>query len=268
MNSIVFFVEQIATGLYILIGIFGFLTLRSWLHHSTSLRATYYELERGIARERRGNAFANLLLLLELALLVIGLQRVVAPTLRATTSNTIQLALESDDGVFATYTPAPVEGGISIDASGVILGEQNPADLIQPTPTITPTPVGTIIPNAAAANCSNPSVQLMIPANGMVVFEPITVVGTASVENFAYYRFELLGSQTSGNFATLERDYTEPVPTMGDLGQFVPAFYRPGWYQFRVAVFDLTNTMRASCTINIYVSEPIPTPTPLSTAAR
>ncbi|MDX2160112.1 MAG: hypothetical protein SF162_02185 [bacterium] len=268
MSNAVFLIEQIATGLYILTAIFAFVALRSWMRASGQYRATYFELERDIARYRRGNALTALILLTEFALIIVGMQRIVAPTLRATTQNTVALNLEVDDGIFATFTPAPIESGIVIDASGVVLGEQNPADLIQPTPTITPTPVGTIIPNAAPANCTNPNVQVAIPANGMVVFEPISVIGTAFVDSFAYYRFELLGSGTSGSFATLERDYTEPVPSQGQLGQFVPAFYRPGWYQFRVAVFDLTNTMRASCTINIYVSEPIPTPTPLGTQTR
>jgi hypothetical protein len=265
MTGFVYFVEQVATGVYIFAALFAFLTLRGWMRSTRDLRGTYYELERGIARQRRGNAFTALILLIEGVLIVVGLQRVVAPTLRETTRVDVSVAMVVEDGVFATFTPAPVDSGIVIDASGIVLGEINPADQILPTPTITPTPVGTIIPNAPPANCDDPSVQLMIPANGMVVFEPITVMGSASVDDFAYYRFELLGNDTAGNFATLERDYTDPVAAAGELGQFVPAFYRPGLYQFRVAVFDLTNAMRASCTVNIYVSEPIPTPTPLGT---
>jgi len=267
MTGFVFLIEQIATGVYILVAIFAFLALRGWMRSSGDLRGTYYELEREIARSRRGNAFTALVLMIELILIVVGMQRVVAPTLRERNQIDVSVALVIEDGIFATFTPAPVNSGIVIDASGIVLGEINPADQIQPTPTITPTPVGTIIPNAPPANCTDPSVQLMIPANGMVVFEPITVMGVASIENFAYYRFELLGNDTAGNFATLERDYTEPVAATGELGQFVPAFYRPGLYQFRVAVFDLTNAMRASCTVNVYVSDPIPTPTPLGTQA-
>lgn len=268
MSSIVFLVEQVATGIYILVGVFLLVFVLQWRRATWSLRSARFELERSLAQNKRGNALTAVLVLAEIGLIVIGLQRVVAPRLRETEALTISVAMEIDDGIFATFTPVPVDSGIVIDSSGVILGEQNPADLVQPTPTITPTPVGTILPNAAPANCNNPLVQLMIPANGMVVFEPLAVIGVASVPDFAYYRFELLGSETSGNFATLERDYTEPVPSQGMLGQFVPAFYRPGWYQFRVAVFDLTNTMRAACTVNIYVSEPIPTPTPLGTETR
>jgi hypothetical protein len=265
MRSVVFAVEQLATGLYILTAVGIFFTLRRWMYARGEYRSTYYELERNLARYQRGNAFTTLVLLLEFALIVSGIQLVVAPTIRNTSEISVSVALDVQDGDFRTFTPEPIDQGAQIDSSGIILGEQNPADLIQPTPTITPTPVGTIIPNSPPADCPDERVQLQIPANGMVVFEPIAVVGVATVDNFAYYRFELRGESTTGNFATLERDYTEPIPAMGTLGQFVPAFYRPGLYQFRVAVFDLTNAMMVSCTVNIYISEPIPTATPLAT---
>jgi hypothetical protein len=101
----------------------------------------------------------------------------------------------------------------------------------------------------------------------MIVFEPINVVGIANAENFGFYRFELKGESTSGNFATIGVDGTQAMPEMGQLGQFVPSFYTPGEYQFRVSIFDTSSAPRASCTVTIYISEPIPTPTPLSTIA-
>jgi hypothetical protein len=96
----------------------------------------------------------------------------------------------------------------------------------------------------------------------MLVFEPINIRGVAATDNFAFYRFELKGPQTFENFAVL-RDYDQPVTQLGELGSFVPSVYEPGEYQFRLTVFDITNTVRASCTVTIYISEPIPTPTPL-----
>jgi hypothetical protein len=96
----------------------------------------------------------------------------------------------------------------------------------------------------------------------MLVFEAVNVIGTASTENFAFYRFEIKGPQTFGNFAVI-RTYDKPVAEKGLLGQFVPAFYQPGAYQFSVTVFDTTNTLKAGCTVNITITEPIPTPTPL-----
>ena len=267
MSSLIFLIEQMATGLYIITAVAVVLVGRAWMKAGSAYRGTYFELERDIARYRRGNAFTALVLLIEFALVIVGIQRVVAPTLRESLRDQPQrqIAVVSD-GEFRTPVP-PTFSAQVIDPSNVQLGEIDPAQQIQPTPTLTPTPVGTIVPNAPSAQCTSPEAQLQIPANGMVVFEPIPVVGVATTDNFAFYRFELKGESTSGNFATIGVDGTQPVAEQGALGQFVPSFYTPGEYQFRVSVFDTSSAPRASCTVTIYISEPIPTPTPLGTAS-
>jgi hypothetical protein len=265
ITALVFFVEQIATGVYILLAVALFLALRALLRAQDSYRGTHFELERDIARFQRRNAATAFVLLAELALIVVGLQRVVAPTLRETLDNPMAIAQVVDDGEFLTPQPSPPSGGLVIDPSGVQFGEIDPAAQVLPTPTLTPTPVGTIVPNSPPAVCPSEDVQLQIPANGMIVFEPITVIGVARTENFSFYRFELKGQSTSGNFAYIGVDGTQPLTEMGPLGQFVPAFYEPGEYQFRVSVFDITSALRASCTVTIHISEPIPTATPLGT---
>ena len=263
MEGIVFFIEQVATGLYIVLGAALLLTLRAWILSNGAYRATHFELERDLARYRRANASTAVILVVEAILIVVGVQRVVAPTMSGQRIDPITLAQVVEDGEFSTPTPAPASGGLVIDASGVQLGEIDPAAQIQPTPTLTPTPVGTIVPNAPAPICSSEDVSLQIPANGMIVFEPITVMGVANTENFSFYRFELKGESTSGNFAYIGVNGSQPVSELAPLGQFVPAYYEPGEYQFRVSVFDVSNALQASCTVTIYISEPIPTPTPL-----
>ena len=193
ISGVIFLIEQTATGLYILIAVGIVLALRSWQRAGSAYRGTYFELEKDMARYRRGNAFTVLILLVEAALLVVGVQRVVAPTLRQTMVNAPPLLSEVvNDGDFRTPIPPTFSPSV-IDASNVQLGEIDPAQQILPTPTLTPTPVGTIVPNAPPAQCGSPDVQLQIPANGMIVFEPIAVVGVVTTDNFAFYRFELKG---------------------------------------------------------------------------
>jgi hypothetical protein len=266
MTNLVFLVEQTATGLLILFAVGVAVALWKWSRAQANYRGTYFELERELWNYRRANWGTVAILLVEAALVVIGLQRVVAPSIRENI-NVPDLAVPVlEDGEFRTPTPAPLDGGIVIDASGVQFGQEDPANQIIATPTLTPTPVGTIIPNVPAPQgCDTENAMLQVPANGMIVFEPITVRGRANVENFAFYRFELRGESTFDNYATIGGDRTLPVPELGELGSFVPSFYEPGEYQFRVSVFDITNTVKASCTITIYISDPIPTPTPLGT---
>lgn len=263
MNALVFLIEQTAIGLYILIGVGVVWMGRRVMRARRDYRATQFELEREIFRYQQANALTFLVLLLEAALIVFGVQQVVAPNVRSTSNTALQTVQVVDDGFAPSPTPPEVNFGASpIDISGVQIGEEDIVQVVA-TPTLTPTPVGTIVANPPdRAGCDTPNATLQVPANGMLVFEPVNVIGTAFTDNFAFYRFELNGPQTFGNFAIL-RDYDQPVATLAELGQFVPAFYQPGDYQFRLTVFDITNALRAACTINIIITEPIPTPTPL-----
>jgi hypothetical protein len=262
MTGLVFFVEQVALGLYILVGIGALIALRSALRWQGEYRRTYFELERELYGFRRANALTIFVLLVEAALIIYGVQHIVAPTVRTLDTEVQTIEVIANDGDFITPTPQ-IFADAQIDASGVILEEEDPAERVLVTPTLTPTLVGTIIQNPPpVVGCDTEDAFLQIPANGMVVFEPITVIGVARTDNFAFYRFEIKGPSTFENFAPRE-DYPLPVEEPGELGQFVPAFYEPGDYQFRLAVFDIANELRASCTVNIVISEPIPTPTPL-----
>jgi hypothetical protein len=265
MSTFVFLIEQTAIGWYILIAAGIFVCWRRWTSARQDYRATHFELEREIFRYKGANALTFLILLIEAGLIVFGMQQIVAPDVRLELESTGELAQDQalTDGLVVSPTPPEVVFGNSpIDTTGVQIGEQEIVAVLA-TPTLTPTPVGTILPNPpAVSGCDKDNATLQVPANGMLVFEPVNVIGTAYVDDFAFYRFELNGPQTFGSFAII-RDYDQPVSALGELGQFVPAFYQPGDYQFRLTVFDITNALKAACTINITISPPIPTPTPL-----
>lgn len=262
MPSIVFLVEQVAIGLYIFIGLGAFLALRRYGRAGRAYRSTRFELERDIARFQRANALTTLILLVEAGFVVLGVQTVVAPTLRQTlrfTPSTINVVEDLD---FNTPTPPPL-APISIDESNVDFGALDAGSSIIITPTPTPTPVGTIEPNAPAqVGCDTDNAKLQIPANGQVVREIIPVNGIANVENFATFKLEIKGAPLGDSFFSME-SYTQSAPELRQLSQFNPALYPEGTYQFRLAVFDITDTMRASCTVTIYIRPPLPTPTPL-----
>jgi len=265
MASFVFLIDQVANGLYILLG--ALLILMLWRLNGARqlLRSSQYELERGLARERRDNALTGVIIVAELLLMVVGLTQVVAPTLRETMDLGPAVAQVAEDGVFLTPTPQPLSGEFQVDTSNVVLGADASANQVLPTPTLTPTPVGTIVPNSPApVGCDTPNAQLQVPANGMLIFEPVVVRGVAFTDDFAFYRLELKGASTFDNFAPLPGDGTTAVTELGELGQFVPSFYTPGEYRFRLMVFDISNTVKASCEVTIFISPPIPTATPLA----
>jgi hypothetical protein len=266
MAGLAFFIEQVAIGLYIFIALGFILLFRNWSMARWAYRATNFELERDFARYRIANAFTGLALLVEAGLIVAGIQNVVAPTLRSFMTmgeSSAPIVLDVD---FKTPTPG-ARATIAFAEDSIIFRSDNGANEIFISPTPPPTPVGTIVANAPdAVGCDTPNATLQIPANGMKVFQITEVVGTAFTDNFASYKLEIKGPGTFNNFATLEGSIN-PVSATGSLGQFNPSPYEPGIYEFRVVVFDTTDTMRASCTVNIYIEEPQPTRTPLPQAA-
>lgn len=260
MTVIVFLIEQLAIGLYVFIGVGLFLALRRLTRSNYELRATRFELQRDFARYSRANALTMFIVLIEAGLLVFGVQQFVAPTLR----ETLDLAPSVEDVLvdidFNTPTPAPL-ADINIDENSIQLG--NPVDGgIRITPTPTATPVGTIEAAPTAVGCDSPGAQLQIPANGQVIQSIVPVTGVAFTGNFSSYKLEIAGDFLNGQFATLD-SRPQAVTTLGTLGhQFNPAFYEEGTYQFRLAVFDITDTLRESCTVTIYIRAPSPTATP------
>jgi hypothetical protein len=267
MEGFVFFVEQIAPALYILCALGIVLGIRSYYLARQSLAGAQFELEKELSRYHAENALTVIMALIEVGLAVVALAQVVAPTLRAQPPQSALSIPGPRETPFVTAIPSPMSYS-GTPAPSFAEGAEIPAledELnLQPfaTPTLTPTPVGTIIPDVPPAlGCDTPDAQLVIPANGMVVFEAISVVGTANTDNFAFYRFELNGPSTNNSPAKLS-EYTVPVVN-GELGQIVPSLLIPGEHRFRLTVFDITNTLRAFCEITIIISEPIPTPTPI-----
>lgn len=271
MSVIVGLIDQAAVGLYVLVAVAFVWYLLKWLQARESARATTFELERDFSSYRRANAATILVLLIELGLVVAGVQRVVAPQMREdrlVRNQVQQVALNINaDGEFNTPTPAPAQGGAIPDpVDPSVLGGAQVAD-IAATPTNTPTPVGTIEPNMPdVRGCNTPEAFLQIPANGMRVFQQTPVVGTAFLEDgtFSLYKLEIRGVDIA-QFVPIDT-VTIPQEELGALTQFNPASLERGTYQFRLVVFDQTNTLRASCQVTISVTDPPLTATPIPTS--
>ncbi len=262
MISLISLIDQIALGLYFLIAAAILFALRRYLIHCQEYRSTYFELERDLSRYRRANVVTAIIFLLELALIIIGIQRVVLPELRRDGAIAALVAeRQQGDGVFVTPVPAPPAANLGIEPVEM----PRSADFVnqvQATPVPTATLVGTIIPLDAAQGCDSPQAQLHIPANGMRVFQPIPVAGTAFTEQFGHATIEISGPETFDAFILLRGQIPETRQTQ-EIAQFAPAGYATGEYEFRLMVYDIRNALKAFCLVHIYISEPIPSPTPL-----
>ncbi|HML24375.1 MAG TPA: hypothetical protein PKD09_22155 [Aggregatilinea sp.] len=255
MNSLVFFVETISSGLYILCAA-GILWMGARLLRARrDLALAQFKLEREQALVRRASAITLGGLLVEMLLSVWAISVFIAPEmrdLRVGGGTTSDIAAER----FVTSTPA-ANAPLSLNTTPQ---SGSGSDEIFATPAPTATLVGTIMPDAGdIVGCPADSANIEIPANGQLIFESTTVIGTASISNFAFYRFEIKQDVTGAEFAPIG-DYDQPV-TNGPLGDISPLNFAPGRYRFRVTVFDNTQWMRALCEITIFIGEPEPTPT-------
>lgn len=261
MIGFIALVDQAAIGIYFLLAAGILFALRRVFVHGQELRSSYFELERDLARYRRQNALTAAILLLEVAIIVAGVQAVIVPELlRDQQIDALIAEAAADDDSFET--PAPGQPAANLGIEPVPLPRS--ADLaaqIRATPLPTPTPVGTLIPADPPIGCDSPQAQLQVPGNGMRVFQPIPVVGTLYADQFSYATLEISGASTLGAFQVIA-DQALEVRERAEFSQFVPAGYEPGEYQFRLMVFDITNTLQAHCLVHIYISEPVPTNTP------
>lgn len=261
--SLVFLLEQISIGLYFIIGFFVLRYLWLFAAERGEYRSTYFELERDLSRQRQAGALTTVIILIEIAVILLGVQQVVAPVLRQEVElDDLVRGARAQDGLFVTPTPPPLSGNVDIDPVGP-LSQEDIIPGVQPTPTLTPTPVGTIIPNAPRiSGCDSDAARLQIPTNGMRVFNTVEVIGSASVPDFAFAKIELKGPGTFDNYIVID-DKRNPIVELSPFSQFVPSPFTEGWYEFRLAVFDITQTMRAHCMVNIYITAPFPTLTPI-----
>lgn len=265
METIVFLIEQIAPGLFILSGLVVLWGLRALLSARHALSTAQFELEKELQRYRANNWLTVILIAIELGLAVVAVTYIVAPTLRAQPPVFAADTTAPIETPFVTALPAAGSGTPLPDfAAGATIPALEDELGLRPfaTPTLTPTPVGTIIPDVPPVRgCDSPNAQLVIPANGMVIFEATNIIGTATTENFSFYRFVLNGPSTL-NVPAIFGDHTVPV-IAGELGQIVPSLLTPGEHRFSMLVYDINNTQQASCEVTIIISEPIPTATPL-----
>lgn len=262
MIDVFFLIERIAISLYIFMAVIILWYVYRYFQAAGEIQSTYFELERTLARRRQANAITTIILAIEFCFLVLGVQVQAVPYLETERDLSEIQAQQVDvqqDSAFATDTPQPITGGgLSLTVPNVF----DEPDIIVLTPTLTPTPVGTIVPNAPPVQgCIDDRALLEIPANGMRVFNPITIRGTAYADEFSEAKLEISGPSTNNQFIVIGNT-NFPVRELSEFSQFVPGIYEDGEYQFRLMVFDLAKDLVAYCQVTIYISVPPQTATP------
>jgi hypothetical protein len=128
---------------------------------------------------------------------------------------------------------------------------RTPRPTSTPEITLTPTPEPVVIPN-----CPRPGVRLTNPTVNAVLKGVVQVTGSANFDqdpnrSFQFYKFELSGPATSGEWRTMATHET-PV-TDGALGVWDTSALPAGAYTFRLVVVDQTGNYPEPCEVEVTI---------------
>ena len=218
-----------------------------------------FSLEREVYQQRMTRAWLTATLFLALGAVVFLLRAYVLPAAPVTSTPAPTLGV----GLF-TLTPTPPgptpTPGIEtpaapLTATEVLTTVVIPA--IQPTPTDIVLPTFTPVPpDVYQPDCPAAEAQLTLPTAGSNVAGEVQVVGTASVNAFSYYKFEVQfpGSTTPNFVSQYDSTVTNGFLGMWDVSD--PNRYPPGGpYRFQLVVVDIYGNT-TTCTIPVNIVTP------------
>lgn len=196
--------------LFIGMGVLAVLALLILAQARRYLERTPFGLEREHALRRQNAALSMLTALVLLSLGLYLTDQFVLPSLLIPHATATPAAP-------ATPSPSPVavQSGIVVDSSG----------------------------------CDNPEATITAPAPGERIAGSFEVVGSANTPNFAFYKFEISGAGTGGQWLSLGVG-TVPV-VAGRLGSFDASAREPGEYAFRLVVLDNAGQFPPPCVLPI-----------------
>ena len=218
-----------------------------------------FSLEREVYQQRMTRAWLTGTLFLVLGAVVFLLRAYVLPAAPVTTTPAPTVGV----GLFTLTPPPPgtVETpGVGTPAPSLTATQMLTTVVIpatQPTPTDVALPTApSAPPDAYQPDCPATEAQLTLPAAGSNVAGEVQVEGTANVNAFSYYKFEVQfpGSDTP-NFVS-QYDTAVINGFLGTWDVSDPSRYPPGGpYRFQLVVVDIYGNT-TTCTIPVNVVAP------------
>ena len=217
-----------------------------------------FAMERDDAANRSRHSWLMASVCVLLALGVYGISNFVVPN--------IQLEEAQETPVIAilfTPIPSPTVAPTSTQIS-TPTGTFGPLPSVAPIATPLDRPPDTPAPPATAegeallpaeAACSSAGTQILAPGNSDQLWGAVEILGTASIPDFAFYKFEIQWPNSS-EWVTLQ---TFETPVVGGvLGYWETSTLEPGNYRFRLVVVDQTGNYPPPCVIGVQVAPPTP----------
>lgn len=228
MSELLLFLEKQQLGIYILLGGVGFLYVRAAINAYLALRRARFGLERQQEREKLIRAGVMTGLFFFGMLVVFILTSFVSPALpsdeiQAVPTVNLLASPESsseEEGVFSTATPL-AEG--QMDVSG----------------------------------CQNPDATIRSPQDGDSINGVVDILGTANIDNFAFYTLEYRSITSEGTWRAIMAGTEQICETFCEeeelLGSWDTSLVTPADYALRLVVTDTSGNAPLPCEIRVSV---------------
>jgi hypothetical protein len=238
MTVLVKLIADYAIYLYVIAGLIAVVFLRAFTVARHERENSIFTLERESATGRMVQGIIGFLVML----IIIGGVFYTSQTLveeiplpEATPTPTVLVVLPPSP------TPPPIL------PTPPPTGTPRPRPTLAATVTLTPT---VEVPTIVLAQCSTPGVNIAQPGNGSVASGVIQIVGSATIPDFWYYKFEF---RPSGADAwTFIQRFDTPI-NGGILAAWDTRTVASGDYQLRLVVVDKTGNYPEPCILQLSV---------------
>lgn len=178
-------------------------------------------------------------------------------TVEATTESTIEATTEAtEESTVAAPTLAPTATQTTPAATATPIPDETEPE-VEPTeaPLPTATPTATPEPVAAAPVCPDPRAVIVAPGVGQVLSGTVNILGTATHENFQYYKIEYAQGENVDPNATFSYLADARVQVTGSLlATFDSADFANGAYTLKLTVVDNSGNFPPPCTVSVVIA--------------
>lgn len=214
------------------------LSLRELRKAQKDKAETIFTLEKELATIRERRARTTLIFTITLLAIVTVVMFVVIPTqplpraLESTPTSLLVIELP-------TSTPAPPTPTMTRIPT-------------RPRPTLPPpTPTATATPQSPPP-CPQPGVQITFPTMNQVISGRVTILGTAQIDRFQFYKLEYGMGEKPTQWHSIGEVNRTPVVN-GVLGIWDTAGFPSGTFVLRLTVVDITGNFPPPCDVHVII---------------
>lgn len=226
MEELIRYFREYEVWIYLILGVCALFFMRKFVLAWEELRGAAFGMERESAQARLNQWAIFLILTLMVAVAEFSLVSFIAPTI----PGAVPIPTSTIDFLAtATTTPMIIESAAEL------------------TPVATLNP---IIETAIALGCTQDQIMITSPQNGDVVKGVVKIIGTASIPNFGFYKYEIA---RPGETIWLSINAGQDIVEDGELGEWSTSVLPPGEYNLRLVVSDNQGKMMPPCEIRVQV---------------